>query len=67
MKKKKLGEFYVDFIIDDKIILEVKKVWKISEDDMKQVLRYLKATGLKLAIIANFRHKKLEYKRVLNS
>jgi len=65
--KEKLGEFYIDFIINDKIILEIKKVWKITQDDIKQVLRYLKATNLKLAIIANFRHKKLEYRRVLNS
>jgi GxxExxY protein len=65
--KEKLGEFYIDFIINDKIILEIKKVWKITQDDVKQVLRYLKATNLKLAIIANFRHKKLEYRRVLNS
>jgi len=65
--KEKLGEFYIDFIINDKIILEIKKVWKITQDDIKQVLRYLKAANLKLAIIANFRHKKLEYRRVLNS
>lgn len=61
-----LGEFFVDFIIDGKIILELKKVWKITADDIKQVLRYLKTAKLKLGIIANFRHKRLEYKRVVN-
>lgn len=61
-----LGEFFIDFIIDNKIILEIKKVWKVSQDDIKQVLRYLEATKLKLAIIANFKHKTLEYRRVLN-
>jgi len=63
---KSLGTFYVDFIVDNKIILEVKKTWKITQDDVKQVLRYLEVTGLKLAIIANFRHKRLEYRRVLH-
>jgi len=63
---KSLGTFYVDFIVDNKVILEVKKVWKITQDDVKQVLRYLEVTGLKLAIIANFRHKRLEYRRVLH-
>ena len=64
--KENLGEFFIDFIIDNKIILEIKKIWKITQDDIKQVLRYLKAAGLKLAIIANFKHKRLEYRRVLN-
>lgn len=64
--REELGEFFLDFIIDDKIILETKKVWRIADDDIKQVLRYLKATGLKLSIIANFKHQCLEYRRVLN-
>jgi GxxExxY protein len=64
--KETLGEFFIDFIIDNKIILEVKKVWKITADDVKQVLRYLKATNLKLAIIANFKHKRIEFRRVLS-
>ncbi len=63
--KEKLGKFFIDFIIDNKIILEFKKVWKISNNDIKQVLRYLDATNLKLAIIVNFKYKKLEYRRVV--
>lgn len=62
---KKLGDFRMDFLIDDKIILETKYVWRITQSDVKQVLRYQQATGLKLAIIANFRHKTLEYRRVV--
>jgi len=61
-----LGDFFLDFIIDNKIVLEIKKVWQITQDDIKQVLRYLKATKLKLGIIANFRHKRLEYRRIIN-
>jgi len=64
-ENEKLGDFYADFIIDKKIILETKKIWTITTDDIKQVLRYLDATSLKLAIIANFKHKRLEYRRVL--
>lgn len=64
-ENEKLGDFFLDFIIDNKIILETKKIWRITSDDVKQVLRYLDATGLKLAIIANFKHKRLEYRRVL--
>lgn len=63
--REKLGEFFIDFIIADRIILEIKRVWQITQDDIKQTLRYLKAAKLKLAIIANFKHKRLEYRRVL--
>lgn len=65
---EKLGDFYLDFIfiIDSKIILETKKVWQITQDDIKPVLRYLDATNLKLEIIANFEHKRLQYRHVLN-
>ncbi len=63
---EELGDFFIDFIIDGKIVLEVKRVWKITQDDIKQVLRYLKATGLKLGIVANFRHRRLEFRRIVN-
>lgn len=65
-REEELGEFFADFIVDGKIILELKKVWEITTDDIKQALRYLKAAELKLGIIVNFRHKRLEYRRVLN-
>jgi GxxExxY protein len=64
--KENLGEFFIDFIIKNKIILEIKKVWKLTQDDVKQVLRYLKATKLKLAILANFKYRRLQYRRILN-
>lgn len=62
----KFAECRLDFIIEDKIIIEVKKVWRITDGEIKQALRYLDATGLKLAIIVNFKHKRIEYKRVVN-
>jgi len=61
-----LGEFYIDFVIDDKILLELKKIWRITPNDVKQVLRYLDALNLRLGIIANFKRKRLEYRRILN-
>lgn len=61
------GKFYTDFIIEDKIIIEVKKSRFITHEDTKQLYRYLKATGIKLGIIVNFgRQDKLQYKRIIN-
>jgi len=56
-----------DFIIDDKIILELKTVDYLTKDDYYQVKRYLVTLNLKLAILVNFRQKRLSPKRILNS
>lgn len=61
-----IGDFFIDFVIKNKIILEFKRVNFIHYNDVKQVLRYLDATGLKLGIIINFKLNKLQYKRVIN-
>ncbi|MEA2097400.1 MAG: GxxExxY protein [Candidatus Cloacimonadota bacterium] len=51
--------------ISYKIILELKIVDKITNIHRAQVLNYLKATGLKLAIIVNFKNQSLEYERMV--
>ena len=61
-----IGEFFLDFVVYDKIVLEFKKVNFIHYNDIKQVLRYLDAVNLKLGIIINFKLNRLQYKRVIN-
>jgi GxxExxY protein len=61
-----IGEFFMDFVVYDKIILEFKRINLISYNDIKQVLRYLDVAGLKLGIIINFKLNRLQYKRVIN-
>lgn len=62
-----LGKFSADFIIRDKILLEFKCTPVITEEHIKQVLRYLRAANLKLGLIVNFRVRPLKPIRVLNS
>ena len=66
-KGKKIGKYFLDFLIEDKIILELKATPRFNRDDFRQVMAYLKAKNLKLGILANFRGEKLVFKRVLNS
>ncbi len=61
-----LGKFYVDFIVWNKIILEFKTSDFISQDHIKQLIRYLESTGLKLGLIINFRKRPIKPKRVIN-
>ncbi len=61
------GRNRVDFIIDDKIILEIKCCRMIGREEYYQCRRYLQAFNKKLCLIANFRDKQLRIKRILNS
>lgn len=63
---EKIGKYFLDFVIDDKIVLEVKAVPFIKREWTNQVVAYLVSTGLPLAIIANFRTSRLTYKRIVN-
>ena len=60
-------KYFLDFLVEDKIIVETKTVNNFSKNDIKQVLGYLYAKNLKLGILVNFRANSLEYKRILNS
>lgn len=66
-KGEKIGKYFLDFLIDNKIILELKATPFLHPDDFRQVMGYLKAKRLKLGILANFRGRKLVYRRILNS
>ena len=46
--------FRADLIIEEKVILEMKSVEKVSPAHKKQLLTYLKLTGLKLGFLLNF-------------
>ncbi|MFZ8806265.1 MAG: GxxExxY protein, partial [Minisyncoccia bacterium] len=56
-----------DFIIEDKIILEIKVKDFLTNEDEFQVYSYLKATKYKLSLLINFGFKELEIKRILNT
>ena len=58
-------KFYADFVIFDKIILEVKGKNKIADEDIAQCINYLKVSGNNLALLVNFGEPKLNYKRIV--
>ncbi len=60
-----VGNYYADILVEAKVILEIKSVENIIDAHIAQTLNYLKATGLRLAIILNFSKEKLEYKRIV--
>jgi GxxExxY protein len=60
-------KFYADFLVFDKIILEIKTVECFSSAHYNQCLNYLKVSKNKLALLANFNLTSLEYKRIIDS
>ena len=60
-----VGDYFADILVEDKIILELKSVEKIIDIHKAQALNYLKATGLRLAIVLNFGKERLQYERLV--
>ncbi len=66
-KGKVVGRYFLDFFIDNKIVLEIKKGdMYSSKQHIEQVLSYLKANALKLGIIAQFATDGVKYRRIVN-
>lgn len=57
--------YYADFVLDGKIILELKAIQSLTKSHFKQTLNYLAASKLKLGILVNFGEDSLVYKRVV--
>jgi len=65
-KGEKIGEYRLDMVVEEMIILELKAVSELNEIFESQLLSYLKATGMKLGILINFGAKEVKFKRIVN-
>ncbi|MBI3824191.1 MAG: GxxExxY protein [Planctomycetes bacterium] len=55
-----------DFVVFDKVILEIKAVSQLADEHRAHVHNYLKATGLRVALLVNFGHyPKVEHERII--
>src|SRR5438034_1367823 len=54
-----------DLIVDDLVIADPKVVTSFHDTHMAQMIGYLNITGLKLALLLNFKNAKLDWKRVV--
>ncbi len=64
-KGKKIGVYRPDFIIDEKVILEIKVAPGITKTMQNQVYYYVKGTKYKLVLLANFGTSKVGIKRLI--
>jgi GxxExxY protein len=64
-KDKPIGDYIADMLVEKKVIIEVKTVSKLDKIHEAQLLNYLKATGIHLGLLVNFKRPKAEVKRMV--
>ncbi len=53
-KSKKIGEYFADIIVEDKVIVELKAAEGLIEEHEAQLTNYLKATKIDVGLLLNF-------------
>ena len=64
-KGEVVGDYTADLLVEDKVIVELKTVENLNRAHEAQLLNYLKATGLNVGLLVNFKHKKADIKRMV--
>jgi GxxExxY protein len=60
-----VGDYVADFVVEDKVILEIKAVSELHPKHEAQAINYLTATGFRLAILLNFGSGSLQHRRLV--
>ncbi len=66
-KDTEIGARSVDFLIENKVMLELKAVIKLEDVHLAQAINYLEAYKLEVGLLINFGSRSLEFKRVMKS
>jgi GxxExxY protein len=64
-KGQSVGEYVADLLVGSQILVELKCVDRFANEHIAQCINYLKASGLRLALLINFQRPKLEWKRIV--
>jgi GxxExxY protein len=64
---EEIGTRRVDFLVEDKVLVELKALTKLEDVHLAQAINYLEAYRLEVGLLLNFGAKSLEYRRVVNS
>ena len=63
VKDKEIGRYFLDFLVEDKVIVELKVVPELIYIHHAQVINYLKAFSKEVGLLINFGESKLKFKR----
>jgi len=57
-----VGDYIADFVVEDKVVVEIKAIRELTDCDGKQLLNYLRVTGKEVGLLLNF-GRKADFKR----
>jgi len=60
-----VGDYIADFMVENRVVVELKAVSALNEIHVAQCLNYLKATGIKVCLLVNFGKPKVEIRRLV--
>jgi GxxExxY protein len=63
-KGRRVGLFVPDLIAFDSVVVDTKVIERITDHERGLMLNYLRITGLRVGVIINFKHRKLEWERI---
>lgn len=63
-KGQKVGLFIPDVIAFDSVVVDTKVIDRITDHERGLMLYYLRITQLRVGVILNFKHRKLEWERI---
>ena len=66
-KEDVVGEYIADILVEERVIIELKTVESLEKIHEAQLLNYLRATGIRLGLLVNFKHPKAEIKRLVHN
>jgi GxxExxY protein len=66
-KGEHIGTRRVDFLVEEKISVELKAVKALDDTHLAQGINYLEAYNLEVGLLINFGEKRLVFKRLLNA
>ena len=64
---QQIGSRRVDFLVDEKVLVELKALVKMESVHMAQAINYLEAFNLEIGLLINFGGKSLDFKRLINN
>lgn len=65
-KEKLMGKRRIDFLIENRIIAEIKAIIQLEPVHVAQALNYLEAANMEIGLLINFGSKSLEFRRLHN-
>ena len=66
-KNRTVKSFYADYVVEGCVLVELKAIRTYAENEIAQVLNYLKGGKIQVGLLLNFGASSLQWKRLINS